>query len=136
MKKSIIILNILKKKKKKLEEECLEVKLKMIKGQSEEIAQSEGFRYVDLEEEGYKIGSLGEEAKRVKDQQIAEIDKEQDILVKDQTKAREGLYPSPIRGMIERLYESEISVLWRKITVYEKYATEERSLRTQAVEAL
>ena len=61
------------------------VKLNMIKGSFEETAQSERPRYEDLEEEGYKIGSLGEAAKQVKDQNIAEIDTEQEILVKGQT---------------------------------------------------
>ena len=103
----------------------------MIKGSIEETE-----RYEDLEEQGCKIGSLGEEAKQVKDQQIEEIDKEQDILVKEQVKAQEGSHPSPTQGRIIRAYESEIRLLWRKISIYEKYATEERNLQIQAVKAL
>ena len=103
----------------------------MIKGSIEETE-----RYEDLEEQGYKIGSLGEEAKQVKDQQIEDIDKEQDILLKEQTPTRSGLWTSPIRDTIERMYESEIRLLWRKISIYEKYAAEERNLRIQAVKAL
>ena len=41
------------------------VKLNMIKGSLEESAQIERPRYDDIEEEGCKIGSLGEEAKQV-----------------------------------------------------------------------
>ena len=64
----------------------------------------------------------------LKDKQIAEIDKDQESLVTEQTKTRSGLSPSPIYSMIERMYEKEIALLWK--------ATEERKLRVQAVEAL
>ena len=82
------------------------VKLNMMRG-----SQKERPRYEDIKEVGYKIRSQGAIAKKVKDQKIDEIDKEQDRLLAEQIEIRRGNYSSRREREKERLFEREIALL-------------------------
>ena len=102
--------------------------------------QEEPLRYEDdVEEQGYKIGSLGNAYQLRKDKKIKLIDERQESIIEghEQLKATcPWLKPWIPHERRKALHEREIEALWDKVAVYEKYAEEERSLRIKAVDAL